>query len=146
MVDVFEQIFNQLYTDITAYANTITGKAILSNMIPKVKTSYQEATTEFPYITIEEKENRFSSAETDSYEKFSYISYEINFYDNSVNKIKVCRALAGICDESLSKSIGLKRTFQQSVPNVLDGNIYRIIQKRDGFIDNDNGVVYMTQP
>jgi len=146
MVDVFEQIYNQLYTDIIAYADTISGKEVLSDRIPTIKTSYQENTTEFPYITIEEKDNRFAGAETDSYEKFSYISYEINFYDNSVNKIKVCRALANVCDENLSKKIGLKRTFQQAIPNVLDGSIYRIVQKRDGYIDNDSGIVYTTQP
>jgi len=141
MVDIFQQVFGTLRNAVNLFANSDIGKALLNNREVKVSASYQQETTTFPHITIEEKTNAYANSELDSREKFSSLMYEINIYDNSINKIAITRKLAQICNDALT-NLGFKRIFNEPLPNIADATIYRIIQRFDGYIDNETGKVY----
>jgi len=141
MVDIFQYVLDTLESAVNEYADSSQGKLDLGNRTVKVAPSYQNSTTDFPNITIEEKTNVFADSELDSREKFSKIMYEVNIYDTSVNKLFVARTLAKICNETLT-NLGFKRIYNEPMPNTADATIYRIVQRFDGYIDNDNGVVY----
>jgi len=141
MVDIFQYVLDTLENNVNDYADSPQGKLALNNRTVKVEPSYQASATVFPHITIEEKTNAFANSELDCREKFSTIMYEVNIYDNSVNKIFVARTLSKVCNDTLTR-LGFKRIYNEPIPNTADATIYRIVQRFDGYIDNDNGVVY----
>jgi len=142
MVDIFSQVFTVSQQAFIDYANSEQGKISLYNKSPIVSPSYEPINTTFPYITIEEKSNIFAQKELGGNEKFSLIMYEINIYDNSIYHISVCRNLANVCNETLSRRFGFKRIFQEPMFNVADSTIYRILQRYNGYIDNQTGIIY----
>lgn len=133
MIDIFIQIYNGLKTAVNNY-----------NSDAKVYNAYVPSTASFPYISIEEKSNVeiANKRELDSAETMSRVMYEINIYDNTTNKIQVCRGLASVVNDYMSVLAGLKRTSNQPIPNTANTQIYRVVQRFEGYINNDTGVIY----
>ena len=136
MILVYPQIFGELKRRIVAIAAKTDGRNV------KVSNAFQPTIAEFPYITIEEKTNAFAQGELGNKEKFSLLMYEVNIYDNSQNKVENCYSFAKEINSFMTQSKGFKRIMCEPIPNVADAQVYRIVARFQGYIDNDTGAIY----
>lgn len=141
MIDVYPQISTELESFIQAYMKSSERADCLQKKQVRVRTEFEDSTSSFPYITIGEKGNEYADNELDNQEKHSSLVYDINIYDNSKMKMKICSTLALVVNEYMSEKMGFKRTFHEPLPNVRDNTIYRITQRYEGYIDNETGVI-----
>lgn len=136
MVDIYSDIFNGLQSKLTEFENSSEGEALLDERSIRFVRSFINASSKFPCITIEEKNNISKNNELDNVESHSLIIYEFNIYDNSNKKMEVCSKLAMVVNSYMSENLGFERTQNEPIPNVADATIYRVFQRYDGVIDN----------
>lgn len=136
MIDIFKEVFAGIKEAVDDWAEDNSLEVIVVN-------EYQEQVSHFPYITVAELSNvetdrqrEFGQAET-----FTTLAYNINIYDNSANKIKNCRNLAIVISDYL-QSIGFKRAYNEAVANIADAQVYRIVQRYDGYMNNNTNIIY----
>jgi len=142
MILVFPQIYKELKNEILAFAKSEKGKTIIGDRQVKVTNVFQPTVADFPYITIEEKSNVFGQGELGNKEKYSLLMYEVNIYDNSHLKVETCYSFAPIINAYMTKNIGFKRVMCEPISNIADADVFRIVARFQGYIDNDTGTIY----
>lgn len=92
----------------------------------------------FPAVTIEEADNSvYQQARTDKIENASSLMYEVNVYSNKLGYKKMeAKAIMETIDREFTK-MGFTRTLCNSVPNLQDASIYRILARYEGVCDKD---------
>ena len=136
MIDIYPEIFNGLQSKLTEFENSYDGEILLDERTIRLIRSYIDASSKFPCIIIEEKNNISHNNELDNVESHSLIVYEFNIYDNSIKKMEVCSKLSMVVNSYMSEKLGFERTQNEPIPNVADATIYRIFQRYEGVIDN----------
>lgn len=139
MTDIFTQIFFELKAELAEFQTSDRGVALLGGKTIFAHNAYLRSTQDFPCATIEEKSNTNASGELDFVEKRSHLMYEINVYDNSKNRIEICRIIAGIIDEYMARKMGFSRITAEPFPNLADSTVYRYLMRYEGYLDTETG-------
>lgn len=108
-------ITNEILTDIKAALPEIT-----------VLSPHQFVTPNFPTIIIEELENTDDVSTKDS-SGFVYanVSYSIEIYTVGSTRISEAKKIRNQINRIISEKYGLARKMSRSLPNYLDGDVYR---------------------
>lgn len=141
MIDIYPQIYQELDTHIADYLKSEKCANVLKKKKVKLQPEFNANTTVFPYITIGEKGNTYADSELDNHELHSSLVFDINIYDNTKNKMEICSKLSLVVNDYMANKMGLRRTFNEPMPNLADATIYRITQRYEGFINNETGKI-----
>lgn len=97
--------------------------------------TYVQAPSTFPHVSIVESDNRvFDRMRTTTIENAASVMYEANIYSNKVSgKKQEAKAIANAMDAAF-ESIGFTRTLRNTIPNLADATIYRIVCRYEAII------------
>lgn len=124
---------------------------IFSEIAEEIRKSYPEAhvTGEyvkvppyFPSISIIEVDNSvYQRTQTsESTENHAQLLYEVNVYSNkTVGKKMECRQIMLFVDEMFSR-FGFTRTFLNTVPDLYDATIYRMVARYQAVADRNHTI------
>lgn len=100
--------------------------------------NFPSTTPVFPCVVIEELVNtsHLDSRDTGG-EKYNNVTFEINIFSNTQNKITQVKSIRNQIDVIMADSYGMTRTFSNPVPNFADTNIYRYTLRYTFTIDAD---------
>ena len=132
MPDVYDQIFQ--------YAKKYIKEK--SKYSPKVLKSTQQNKT-FPFISIKEIRDDLYDENLDKTDQKFNIGYEIEIYTitkGSIAKEEITEELKNLINDVFDTHYGLRRTFNQEIPNV-DTDVYRWGMRFEGKID-ENKIIY----
>lgn len=132
MIDIENEVFTSIATAIRAeYPKAyVTGE-------------YTRTPPSFPCISIIEIDNHplNRSRTTSSVENHAVLTYEVNVYSNkTTGKKSECKAIATLIDNAFA-SIGFTRLMMNTVLNLEDATIYRIISRYEAIADHNN-IIY----
>lgn len=109
----------------------------------KCASSYQDHSTVFPLVTLEEQDNSVYEKTQDSgnIENHARILYEVNVYSNLTNgKKSQARQLIHVVDEAM-ENLGFVRSYCSPTPNLADSTVYRITARYRAVVDK-NKLIY----
>ena len=132
MPEVYDQIFQ--------YAKKYIKEK--SKYSPKVLKSTQQDKT-FPFISIKEIRDDLYSENLDKTDQRFNIGYEIEIYTitkGNIAKEEITEELKKLINDVFDIQYGLRRTFNQEMPNV-DLNVFRWGMRFEGKID-ENKIIY----
>lgn len=108
-------IYNEVYTNV---------KTTLSDLL--VLNSYQSDTPTFPCVVIEEITNTADENTIDTNgEKYNDITFEVNIFTNSEQKISESKDIRKRVDAIFSDEYRMHRGFSGQTPNFADTNVYK---------------------
>ena len=145
MIDIFPQIYAGIKSKINAYRDTAECAALIGSKPIAVRNAYSRVEQVFPCVVVEEKRNVISEDEMDLVEKRAELAYEVNVYDNGKKRTEVCRKLAAVIDEYMSKEMGFQRTVGEPFPNLADSTIGRYFSRYEGYCDTETGNISKTK-
>lgn len=131
MIDAESEIYSAVYAGLV---EKFPGLNVTGEYVP--------APSDFPCVSIEEKENvpYLRSRTTDSVENHVSLLYEVNVYSNKQpGKKSEAKAIAAAVDEAFAK-LGFERTMLNPIPNLADATIYRITGRYRAVMDNNRTV------
>lgn len=132
MIDIENIVFNQLATALrAAYGQTFF-----------VAGEYVRAPASLPAVTIEEKANSVYRRSQDSSgdENHARIMYEVNVYSNKpVGKKAQCKEILSLIDNEF-RALGFIREMRNSIPNLEDATIYRLVARYTAVVSKDNKI------
>lgn len=106
-----------------------------------VKVPYGRYETEFPLVTVQQKDSTTSKEFNDSSneEKFASVWIEINVFSNNktMPKTEATKIMDDV-DEVLRKNFNMNRALCEPTPNIEDGTIYRITARYRAVVDRNN--------
>jgi len=127
MIDIENEVFTRVKT---ALDNTFAEIYITS--------PYNRIEETFPHVTIEQSDSytpREYETNSDE-EKIATFTFEINVYSNKMQGKKLeCQQIMNVIDKTLRK-MNFRRTTRQTVPNLEDATIYRMLAR---YIVNSDG-------
>ena len=135
MIDAENKVFDTVSKALkTAHGSTlfVTGEYVPSPPI-------------FPAVSIAEADNYVATRyRTLNIENAANVMYEINVYSNkTAGKKSEAKAIASTADETMA-SLGFVRTMRNTIPNLNDASIYRIVLRYSGvIIPNDDETYYI---
>ena len=135
MIDVENKVFDTVSKALkAAHGNTlfVTGE-------------YVPSPPKFPAVSIVEADNYVTQRyRTAKIENAANVMYEINVYSNkTAGKKSEAKAIASTADEAMA-NLGFTRTMRNTVPNLNDASIYRIVCRYEGVvIPNDDEIYYI---
>lgn len=113
----------------------------LKNLFPSVTVTgeyTQDNELVFPVITLRELENTtFTETVSSAGEEHSALSFEINIFSNSKNKITDVKELRNSVDNIMSSTYNMNRTTSTEVRNYADVNVYRWVLRYSCVVDNN---------
>jgi len=118
LIDIETEIFNQIATELR---NEFDPISIYGENV--------KVPAKFPAVMIEEKANSVYQRTQDSgnIENHAQLMYEVNVYSNKkTSKKSECKAIFKVIDDVFA-SMGFTRILKDSIPNLEDGTIYRMI-------------------
>lgn len=105
---------------------------------------YQNISTTFPLVTVEEIENISyeKTQDSGSAENHVRLLYEINVYSNSVSgKKEQAKHVIEQADKVMGE-LGFYRTYCSPTPNLADSTIYRITARYRAVVDKDENIYW----
>lgn len=128
MIDVENELFTDVYNEVIKEFPGIymTGE-------------YEIAPSSFPCLYFMEQDNsvRKSTMTGGKVENFADVMYEATAYSNKVpGKKAECKAILQIVDTVMSRR-GLRRTMKQTVPNMLDATVCRMVSRYEATVSED---------
>lgn len=128
MIDVENELFTEIHNELVkAFPGIyITGE-------------YEIAPPRFPCLYFLEKDNsvRVSTMTGSKAENFADVMYEASAFSNKKpGKKEECKAILQVVDSVMSRR-GLRRTMKQTVENLLDSTICRMITRYEGTVSED---------
>lgn len=105
----------------------------------KVTAEYpQGKTMTFPLVTIREISNdTYEDTVSSKGEVHSSVSFEINIYSNSRNKISDVKKIRNNVDNIMSGTYNMNRNISTEVPNYADINVYRWMLRYSCVVDEN---------
>ena len=114
--DIFTEIATKLRSEVGASNIYITGE-------------YNPTPPKFPAVYFHESDNFNAGYDGCNTEVVTAVTYEAEVYSNLLNgKKSECKKLMKIIDQRMT-SLGFRRTMLQTVPNMSDATIYRMIAR-----------------
>jgi hypothetical protein len=134
--NILQEIINDLKYELEIFSYTNAGKSLLKDRKIMLSAEFQENPKTFPYITITQIQNDYKDSTTEKIETETNLSYEISIYDNNTNKINVTKSLCEIVNNKMT-SYGFRRTFNNSIPNIANAQVYREILRFSGSYNSE---------
>ena len=128
MIDIENEVFSQIATRLRNEFNPIS-----------VYGEYVKSPVSFPAVCIEEKANSVYQRTQDSanVENHALVMYEVNVYSNKqVGKKSECKAIFKVIDDEF-KQMGFTRTLSESIPNLENATIYRMVGRYSAVVSVD---------
>lgn len=128
MIDIENEVFSRIATRLRNEFNPIS-----------VYGEYVKSPASFPAVSIEEKANSVYQRTQDSanVENHALVMYEVNVYSNTqVGKKSQCKAIFKVIDDEF-KQMGFTRTLSESIPNLENATIYRMIGRYSAVVSVD---------
>ncbi len=132
-------IENDIFTEVASAIRKKFPKAYVTG-------EYVRTPPSFPCISITEKDNYpyKRTMDSSSMERHAVLMYEVNVYSNKQSGKKTeCREIAKVIDDTFSR-FGFYRRMLNTIPNLDDATIYRIIGRYQAVVD-DNKTVYRSK-
>lgn len=127
IIDITNEVLTKIKT-------TLTGVTIL--------TSYPSTVPIFPCVVIEESSNIINAVTVDSSgETHNDITFEINIFSNAPSKVTEAKLIRNQIDAIMSEFYGMDRDYSGSIPNFMDGDVYRYTL-RYSFTISTNKTIY----
>lgn len=116
----------------------------VKNAVAPVKCSptYQDRSTMFPLVTVEEHDNSMYEKTQDSgnIENHARVLYEVNVYSNLANgKKSQAKQLIHQVDEVMA-NMGFVRSYCSPTPNLADSTVYRITARYRAVVDKNKNI------
>lgn len=130
---------NKVFDTVSKALRTAHGSTLF------VTGEYVPSPPKFPAVSIVEADNYVTQRyRTLKKENAANVMYEINVYSNkTAGKKSEAKAIANTADEAM-ESLGFTRTMRNTIPNLNDASIYRIVCRYEGvIIPNDDGIYYI---
>lgn len=101
----------------------------------------QSVPARFPCVTLMEADNYvYEKSQTAQIENHANLMYEVNTYSNlGSGKKAQCKKIVQIIDDEMAQ-MGLTRITKQTVPNLEDATICRMIARYRGVQDKENRI------
>ena len=131
MIDIENEVFSRIATRLRNEFNPIS-----------VYGEYVKSPASFPAVCIEEKANSVYQRTQDSanVENHALVMYEVNVYSNKkTGKKSQCKEIFKIIDNEFQK-LGFTRTLKESIPNLENGTIYRMIGRYTAVVSADERI------
>lgn len=128
MIDIENEVFSRIATRLRNEFNPIS-----------VYGEYVKSPASFPAVSIEEKANSVYQRTQDgaNVENHALVMYEVNVYSNTqVGKKSECKAIFKVIDDEF-KQMGFTRTLSESIPNLENATIYRMIGRYSAVVSVD---------
>ena len=126
IIDITNEVFTKIKTDLPTYT---------------VLASYPLTTPIFPCIVFEEMSNITLDGSVDSDgQHHSDISFEVNIFSNTENKMTEVKLIRNLVDSILSDYYGMRRDYSSVTPNYLDSNIYRYTLRYTCVVSENNTI------
>lgn len=128
MIDIENEVFSRIATRLRNEFNPIS-----------VYGEYVKSPASFPAVSIEEKANSVYQRTQDgaNVENHALVMYEVNVYSNmQVGKKSQCKAIFKVIDDEF-KQMGFTRTLSESIPNLENATIYRMIGRYSAVVSVD---------
>lgn len=128
MIDIENEVFSRIATRLRNEFNPIS-----------VYGEYVKSPASFPAVSIEEKANSVYQRTQDgaNVENHALVMYEVNVYSNTqVGKKSQCKAIFKVIDDEF-KQMGFTRTLSESIPNLENATIYRMIGRYSAVVSVD---------
>lgn len=132
MIDIENEVFTQIATKLREEFNGIS-----------VYGEYTKAPAKFPAVSIEEKANTVYQRTQDSgnIENHASLMYEVNVYSNKkTGKKSECKDIFSVIDDEFS-SMGFTRILKDTIPNLEDATIYRMIGRYTAIVSKENEII-----
>ena len=130
MISIFNEVFTLLTNTLQTYDNIIETGNVNTNK-----------PSSYPFVSLEEIENRVYEQGSDScqIENYAEVEYEVNIYTNNP-KLKKSKgdAVANVVDNFFNE-IGFLRTTRNTFQNA-DETIYRIIVRYHAIVSKDHTI------
>ena len=110
-----------------------------------VTSEYVPSPSRFPSVSLVEADNYVTQRyRTLKIENAANCMYEANVYSNkTAGKKSEAKAVANVLDEAMA-DLGFTRTMRNTIPNLNDASIYRIVCRYEAvIIPNDDGNYYI---
>ena len=129
MIDCETIIYNQLKDAVTA---ALPDLPIHWSAVPVTEQSA------FPFVMCYEIDNAVNTDYSDSgnIERIANLSYQVEIYSNRDGKRMECKTIARAIDDAFN-AMGLARMSLQSVGNLNDNTIYRMVGRYSCSVDAD---------
>ena len=131
MIDIENEVFTRIATRLRNEFNPIS-----------VYGEYVKSPASFPAVCIEEKANSVYQRTQDSanVENHALVMYEVNVYSNKkTGKKSQCKEIFKIIDNEFQK-LGFTRTLKESIPNLENATIYRMIGRYTAVVSADERI------
>ena len=128
MIDIENEVFSRIATRLRNEFNPIS-----------VYGEYVKSPASFPAVSIEEKANSVYQRTQDgaNVENHALVMYEVNVYSNKqVGKKSECKAIFKVIDDEF-KQMGFTRTLTESIPNLENATIYRMVGRYSAVVSVD---------
>lgn len=128
MIDIENEVFSRIATRLRNEFNPIS-----------VYGEYVKSPASFPAVSIEEKANSVYQRTQDgaNVENHALVMYEVNVYSNKqVGKKSECKAIFKVIDDEF-KQMGFTRTLRESIPNLENATIYRMVGRYSAVVSVD---------
>lgn len=127
MIDIENEVLNEVFER-------------LSVKFPKldVASEYVRSPASFPHLSLFETDNSvvIRTQTGTQTENHASLLYEANIYSNkTVGKKAECREIASALDDVMGH-MGFTRTMLNSIPNLNDASIYRIVARYTAVVSN----------
>ena len=132
MIDIENQVFNLIALKVRSEHG--------SDLF--VAGEYVRVPASFPAVTIEERANSVyvRSQDSGSLENHARVMYEINVYSNkTVGKKRQCKDILSTIDDEF-KSLGFTREMSNSILNLEDATIYRMVARYTAVVSKDHRI------
>ena len=132
MIDIENELFNHMSTLLHERYDPIL-----------VANEYALSPAIFPSVTIEEKNNTplTRTQDSGSLENHVTLLYAINVYSNKKSGRKQeCKMIFNTLDNEFQR-LGFTRTLRESIPNLADATIYRLIGRYTAVVSKDK-IIY----
>jgi len=131
LIDIENEVFTRIATRLRNEFNPIS-----------VYGEYVKSPASFPAVCIEEKANSVYQRTQDSanVENHALVMYEVNVYSNKkTGKKSQCKEIFKIIDNEFQK-LGFTRTLKESIPNLENATIYRMIGRYTAVVSADERI------
>jgi len=128
LIDIENEVFSRIATRLRNEFDPIS-----------VYGEYVKSPASFPAVCIEEKANSVYQRTQDSanVENHALVMYEVNVYSNKqVGKKSECKAIFKVIDDEF-KQMGFTRTLSESIPNLENATIYRMVGRYSAVVSVD---------
>ena len=128
MIDVEDDIFNEIAEKVYEKYPDIF-----------MTSEYVKSPSSFPCVSLMEIDNTTlrSTQTTNNQENHVTVTYELNVYSNrDVGKKSECKEISAFID-NLLLNLNFNRTMLETVPNLEDATIYRMLGRYTAVIDKD---------